>query len=103
MKGYTRDRYYSTYRKNLTSGQWATNLGGLESKVREYQMKLVELANETGDTRSIEVLKYQRQLIIKLEFRILAVHKATTNKGHKTPGIDQKVIETDEEKWETVE
>ena len=98
MKGYTRDRYYSTYRKNLTSGQWATNLGGLESKVREYQMKLVELASKTGDTRNNRVLKHQRQLALTKEFRMLAVHKVLTNKGHKTPGIDNMVIEGDEQK-----
>ena len=61
-------------------------------------MKLVELASETGDTRDNRVLKYQRQLVTMLEFRILAVHRVTTNKGHKTPGLDNILIESDEEK-----
>lgn len=61
-------------------------------------MKLVELASETRDTRNSRVLKYQRQLATMIEFRMLAVHKVTTNKGHKTPGIDQMLVETDEEK-----
>lgn len=61
-------------------------------------MKLVELANETGDTRSKQVLKHQRRLVTKLEFRMLAVHRVTSNKGHKTPGIDNKLLETDEDK-----
>jgi hypothetical protein len=61
-------------------------------------MKLVELASITGDTRDNRVLKYQRQLASMKDFRILAVQKVLTNKGHKTPGIDNMLIEGDEEK-----
>ena len=106
--GHTRDRIYGankrrdygslTYRKDTLSGDWEINRNDLETKVRIHQMKLVELARITGDTRNNRVLKYQRQLALMKEFRMLAVHKVTTNKGHKTPGIDKMLIEKDEQK-----
>lgn len=40
---------------------------------------------------------------MKLEFRMLAVHRVTTNKGHGTPGVDKKLLITNEEKWGAVE
>lgn len=93
-------RYYGTktYRKDTISGDWEINRNDLETKVRIHQMKLVELASITGDTRNNRVLKYQRQLALMKEFRMLAVHKVVTNKGHKTPGIDKMIIEKDEQK-----
>lgn len=80
------------------SGDWEINRKVLEAKVRKHQMKLVELASITGDTRNNRVLKYQRQLALMKEFRMLAVQQVLTNKGHKTPGIDNTIIEGDEQK-----
>ena len=93
-----RDYSTSTYRKDIISRKWDVNRGALETKVREHQMKLVELASITGDTRDNRVLKYQRQLALTKDFRMLAVQKVLTNKGHETPGIDNMLIEGDEEK-----
>lgn len=96
---YTRREYStSTYRKDITSRNWDVNKSELETKVREHQMKLVELASSKGDIRNNRVLKYQRQLALMKDFRILAVQKVTTNKGHKTPGVDHMLIENDEAK-----
>jgi hypothetical protein len=61
---YTRDRSYGTYRKDLISREWKANWPNVERKVRNHQMKLVELAQTSGDTGSRAVLELQRKLII---------------------------------------
>ncbi len=61
-------------------------------------MKLVELATKTDNTSNVEVLKLQRTLALKKDFRILAVHKVLTNKGGSTPGINNVLIEKPEDK-----
>lgn len=108
IRGHTRDRKkkvcerreysFTAYRKDISSRKWDVNKNILETKVRTHQMKLVELASETGSTSDTRVLKFQRQLALKKEFRMLAVQKVLTNKGHKTPGVDKMLIERDEEK-----
>nr|ATI20212.1 group II intron reverse transcriptase/maturase [Juglanconis oblonga]ATI20374.1 group II intron reverse transcriptase/maturase [Juglanconis oblonga] len=102
-KRYARDRYYSTYRKDVSQTKWETNWKTIELKVRKEQLKIVELATEIGDTRDGRVLKLQRSLTLKLEFRRLAVQKVLSNKGSKTSGVDQILITNDEQKWEIVE
>lgn len=49
------------------------------------------------------VKSLQIQLAKNHSFRLLAVHQATTNKGGSTPGIDNVILETKEEKAEMVE
>ena len=66
-------------------------------------MRLVELADKTGNISSIEVLKLQRTLALKKDFRVLAVHKVLTNKGSQTTGVDNVLIEKPQDKWELVE
>lgn len=61
-------------------------------------MKLVELANKTGNIKSTDVMKLQKQLVLKKNFRMVAVQHALTNKGGKTAGIDEIVITGDKEK-----
>ena len=95
---YARDRYNRIYRKNISTLEWKSNWKSLELKVRREQMKLVELATKTDNTSSVEVLKLQRTLALKKDFRILAVHKVLTNKGGDTPVIDNVTIDRPEEK-----
>jgi RNA-directed DNA polymerase len=55
-------------------------------------MRLVELVNQTGDTRNKRVLKLQRTLALRKDFRMLAVHKVLSNKGSQTSGVDNALI-----------
>lgn len=66
------------------------------------QLKLVELATQSGNTSSEEVSKLQRRLVLSKNFRMLAVQRVVTNAGGKTAGIDKILLKTDEAKWETV-
>ena len=102
-KYYAGDRYYGTYRKNISTLEWKSNWKSIETKVRKDQMRLVELADKTGNISSIEVLKLQRTLALKKDFRVLAVHKVLTNKGSQTTGVDNVLIEKPQDKWELVE
>lgn len=65
-------------------------------------MKLVELAKESGISNE-KVLKFQRTMALKMDFRMLAVQKVLTNKGKGTRGTDNILIESDKDKWITVE
>lgn len=71
--------------------------------MRKEQEKLVELAQKTGGINSAMVLELQRRLVLSLNFRLLAVRRVISNAGGKTPGVDRKLITTDQEKWEMVE
>lgn len=70
----------------------------MEDKVHRGQMTLVELATQLGNTKSEEVLKLQRRLVLSKHFRMLAVRKVLSNKGSKTAGSDKITIKTDKEK-----
>lgn len=48
------------------------------------------------------VTKLQETLITTFEARALAVRKVTSNKGKKTPGVDQNLLKTDIEKLEMI-
>lgn len=100
---YARGRYYSTYRKDLNTLKWNTNWKTIERKVLEDQKKLVKLASSSETNDYGKVYKQQRSLALKLEFRLLAVHQTLTNKGGRTPGIDNFVPTSDIEKWRLVE
>lgn len=90
---YARDRYFSSYRKDITSKQWKTSVKNIELKVRKEQMKLVELAQESGISNG-KVLKYQRTMALKIDFRRLAVEKVLNT---------DNILMESEEKWKTVE
>lgn len=75
----------------------------MEGKVHKEQMALVELAMRLGNTKSEEVLKLQRRLVLSKNFRMLAVHKVLSNKGSATAGTDKIILKTDKEKWLMVE
>lgn len=48
-------------------------------------------------------MKLQRNLVLKKEFRMLAVYKELSNKGSNTGGIDNILLKSDDDKWNTVE
>jgi RNA-directed DNA polymerase len=100
---YARDRYYCTYRKDIISKEWTANWRIIEMKVRKDQMKLVELANKTGNTKNADVMKLQKLLVLNKHFRMLAVQRVLTNKGSRTAGVDKIILTEDREKWEVVE
>jgi len=78
------------FRRNYSTIRWPTDWATVEKDVREKQMKLVKIANETGGIHSKEVYRFQRTMSLELNVRLLAVQIVTTNKGSKTPGIDGK-------------
>ena len=45
-----------------------------------------------------KVLKFQRTLALNKDFRMLAVKKVLTNKGSKTKGTDNILIDSDRDK-----
>lgn len=61
-------------------------------------MRLVELANESENIMDKDVLKLQRNLMLKKYFRLMAVQRVITNKGGETKGVDGYLIKTDKEK-----
>jgi RNA-directed DNA polymerase len=66
-------------------------------------MKLCVLAENSHITVSNKVLSYQRKLALSLNFRLLAVRIVTTNEGKNTPGVDGKLINSNEDKCQVVE
>jgi len=65
-------------------------------------MKLVELAEEFGISNE-KVLKFQRTMALKMDFRMLAVQKVLTNKGKGNRGTENIFIESDKDKRIRVE
>lgn len=61
-------------------------------KVRKDQMKLVELANKTGNINNAEIMTLQRLFVLKKHFRMLAVQHVLTNKGSGTAGVDKTIL-----------
>lgn len=51
-----------------------------------------------GDKR--KTMTYQRILTSSINARLLAIRQVTSNNGKLTPGIDKKVLITDEDKME---
>ena len=109
--GYTRERRnYTTSRiakqskrASYYKKKWTADWKAIERKVHEDQMNLVKLAQTNGGTKGRDVLKRQRMLALNLKFRMLAVQRAVTNSGGKTPGVDGETLSTDQQKWEMVE
>jgi RNA-directed DNA polymerase len=94
-----------TFRKDKKAQDinWPDKWDDIERKVRIEQMKLCVLAENSHGTVSKKVLSYQRKLALSLNFRLLAVRITTTNKGKNTPGVDGKLINSNEDKWKVVE
>jgi RNA-directed DNA polymerase len=68
-------------------------------KIIKLQKKII-VAWESKDMK--KVYKLQETLINTFEARALAVRKVTSNKGSKTPGVDNTVITTDIEKMNLI-
>jgi group II intron reverse transcriptase/maturase len=93
-----------TFRKDKKTFEicWPKKWQKIEREVRKEQMKLCALVKKYGGTDKKEILSYQRKLALSLNFRLWAVKWVTTNKGKKTPGVDGKLINSDEEKCRVV-
>ena len=61
-------------------------------------MKLAELASNSDSNSKLKALKLQKTLALKIDFRILAVHRVLTNKGGNTMGTDKVLIKSDADK-----
>lgn len=66
-------------------------------------MKLAELASKSDSTSRLKALKLQKTLALKKDFRMVAVQRVLSNKGGNTMGIDNILIKSDHEKWDTIE
>lgn len=60
----------------------------IRERVRASQMDLVRLAEKLGSINHPKVLKRQRQLILSLDFRLLAVYNTKSSPSSRTPGAD---------------
>jgi RNA-directed DNA polymerase len=49
------------------------------------------------------VYKLQHQLVNSFEGRALAIRKTVTNSGHKTPGVDNQLWKTPEQRFKAIE
>jgi len=64
--------------------------------VHKKQTKIALLAQEGSKKK--EVYKLQEQLARSYDFRLLAIHETISNKGGKTPGVDNIILESEEDK-----
>ena len=97
---YPRERYANISVKSISTLTWNQDWNKVEDNVRKKQMDLVKLAEISS---VVNVLKLQRHLATNLYFRLLAVKMVTTNKGAKTPGIDNQLLLSDGDKLAMVE
>ena len=70
----------------------------MEDNVIKDQMRLVEYATKSENDLNGETLKYQRNLCLKLDFRITAVQRVLSNQGGRIPGVDKFIPRSDQEK-----
>ena len=97
---YPRERYAHISVKSISTLTWNQDWNKVEDNVRKKQMDLVKLAEIFSGAK---VLKLQKHLATNLYFRLLAVKLVTTNKGAKTPGIDNQLLLSDSDKLDMVE
>lgn len=68
----------------------------VESRVKRYQTRIYKASR---DNNSPKVRCLQKRLLNSLDAKMMAVRRVTTlNKGKRTPGIDQKIFVTDDQK-----
>ena len=70
-----------------------------QDRVKKLQMRIVKALQQQKHNK---VKTLQWLLTHSYSAKVLAVHKVTTNKGKKTPGVDGIVWKTEEEKQEAV-
>ena len=74
----------------------------IQEDVYKKQVELVHIAEKCG-IHSKEVQRMQIILSRSLDFSLLAVRKTTMNSGSKTPGVDNVILSSSEEKIAMVE
>ena len=74
----------------------------IQEDVYKKQVELVHIAEKCG-IHSKEVQRMQIILSRSLDFALLAVRKTTMNSGSKTPGVDNVILSSSEEKIAMVE
>ena len=87
----------SKEKQNALSLKWPKSWKKIEERVFIKQQTLSRLAKIKGP-KSISVQNYQNQLIVSLDFRLIAVRRIKNNKGTKTAGVD-KFIPKSEKDW----
>jgi RNA-directed DNA polymerase len=67
----------------------------IRQRVRRLQMRIAKAIKEKhyGKARALQWILTHSQ-----SAKLLAVQRVTTNKGHRTPGVDNKVLRTDRQK-----
>jgi RNA-directed DNA polymerase len=65
--------------------------------VHNKQIKLAETATKSN-IYDKKVVKLQEAYALSLEFRLLAVHNVTRNRGSRTPGIDGNILDDNNKK-----
>ena len=67
----------------------------IQRNVRRLQVRIVQA---TKESRWGKVKSLQRLLTHSYSGKVLAVRRVTENNGKKTPGVDQKIWKTPEDK-----
>jgi RNA-directed DNA polymerase len=82
------------------AAEWyAIDWQAINRNVRRLQVRIVQA---TKESRWGKVLALQRLLTHSYSGKVLAVRRATENNGKKTPGVDQEIWDTPEEKTQAV-
>src|SRR6266480_3958980 len=82
------------------AAEWhAIDWPAIQRNVRRLQVRIVQ-ATKVGRWNKVKSL--QRLLTHSYSGKVLAVRRVTENNGNKTPGVDQKVWETPEDKTQAV-
>ena len=96
----TTDLHGSVGASSLPCPDWKSlpwdNIG---QRVRRLQMRIAKAIKEKhyGKARALQwILTHSHSA------KLLAVQRVTTNKGHRTPGVDKKVWRTDQQKLEAI-
>src|SRR5437879_9284026 len=69
----------------------------VRQEVRRLQMRIAK-ATQAGKHRKAQALQWV--LVHSRSAKLLAVHRVTTNRGAKTPGVDNVIWRTDRQKLE---
>ncbi len=95
------DGINSVYGNHHPAEQW---LNFNHSKAKKDVHKLQQLIYQsTRDKDFSKVTRLQKLLVKSLSARYLAVRRVVSNRGKLTPGVDNALIITPEQKWKLVE
>jgi len=68
--------------------------------VKRLQLRIARAA-KTGNHRKVNALQWL--LTHSFTATCLAVKRITQNKGHRTPGVDKKLLSSPEDKWQMID